>query len=223
METLQTLEEVQNYIGMFDTPWIWGGDFNRPPETLMDQGLHIQAQAHTPIGEWTTCSVGGMIDYFPTPIGEQCPVEQCVKIKQSTIRPHDPIQIRVNRRPHLTEVLRPVAAKKWPEAEAVFPKPTWEEATNKLTEMGWKVPKFSTINPMQDLYLSNLGIREESIDLGDMYCQWSATLTVQEISQPFDNQKEIKKYLGHGEPTAFKYQEKASWFSHGSLQATHEA
>ena len=98
-----------------------------------------------------------MIDYFLTPIGEQCPVDRCQKIKQSTIRPHDPVQIKVNRRPHLTEVLGPVAAKKWPEAEPIHPKPTWEEATNKLAEMGWKVPKFSTINPMQDLYLNNFG------------------------------------------------------------------
>ena len=100
----------------------------------------------------------------------------------------------------------PVVAKKWREAEAIYPKPTWEEATNKLADMGWKVPRFSTINPMQDLYLNNLGIREESIDLSDMYCQWSATLTVQEMSRHFTEQTEIKKYLGQGEPVAFKYQ-----------------
>ena len=71
--------------------------------------------------------------------------------------------------------------------------------------MGWKVLKFSTMNPMQDLYLNQLGIRNESIELGDMYCQWSATLTVQEISQHFEEKADIKKYLGQGEPLAYKY------------------
>ena len=61
------------------------------------------------------------------------------------------------------------------------------------------------MNPMQDLYLSQLGIRNESIEFGDMYCQWSATLTVQEMSQHFTEHADIKKCLGQGEPLAFKY------------------
>ena len=61
------------------------------------------------------------------------------------------------------------------------------------------------MNHMKDLYLNQLGIRHESIELGDMYCKWSATMTVQEISQHFGNPTDIKKYLGQGEPLAFKY------------------
>ena len=33
VETLQTFGEVQAYLGMFNVPWIWGGDFNRPPRS----------------------------------------------------------------------------------------------------------------------------------------------------------------------------------------------
>ena len=177
----------------------------RPPDELLSRGINIPAQAHTPKGEWTTCSVGGMIEYFLSPTGEQCPVEECNKIKQTVVRPRGPVQIQVNKRPHSTQVLGPVAARKWPEAEPIHPKPTWEEAANKLENIGWKVPKLSTMNPMQDLYLNQLRIREESIELGDMFCQWSATLTMQEMSQNFTEQADIKKYLRQREPHAFKY------------------
>ena len=63
------------------------------------------------------------------------------------------------KRPHLTQALGLVAAKKLPDAEPIHQKPTWEEATNKLEQMRWKVPKFSTMNPMQDLHLNQLGVR----------------------------------------------------------------
>ena len=54
------------------------------------------------------------------------------------------------------------------------------------------------------LVLQLLGCNED-IELGDMYCKWSATLTMQEISQHYDTNKEVKKHLGQGEPLAFKY------------------
>ena len=117
IDTISTLGEVQDFLGKFTVPWVWGGDFNRPTEELLSRGINIPAQAPTPKGEWTTCSVGGKIDYFLTPTGEQCPVEECNKIKQTVIRPHDPVQIKVNKRPHVSQVLGLVAARKWPEAD----------------------------------------------------------------------------------------------------------
>ena len=135
--SLYTLSQVQDYLGTFTVPWVWGGDFNRSPEGLLGKGFAIPAQAHTPKGEWSTCTVGGMIDYFLTPACEQCPVDECSKINTTTIRPHFPVQMRVNRGPHFTQVLGPVAAKKWPDAEPIHNKRTWEEAINKLEQMGW--------------------------------------------------------------------------------------
>ena len=104
--------------------------------------------------------------------------KECNMIRGSTIKPHYPVQIQVNQRPRLTKVFGPVGAWKWPEAEPVHPNPSWEEATKKLIEVGWKVPRFSTMNTMQDLYLNKLGIRNESIELANMDCTWSATLTM---------------------------------------------
>ena len=52
------------------------------------------------------------------------------------------------------------------------------------------------MNPMQDLYLNQFGVREASVEMGDMYCQLSATLTVQEISQHYQKDQEIKQLLG---------------------------
>ena len=140
VETLQTIEEVQNYLGMFNVPWVWGGDFSRPPEVMLEQGLHMQVKAYTPKGEGSTCTVGGLIDYFLVPANEPNMARECSMIRRSTIKPHYPVQILVDRRPHLTKVLAPIATKKWPEAEGVFPKITWEQSSAKLKEIGWKLP-----------------------------------------------------------------------------------
>ena len=87
---------------------------------------------------------------------------------QTRIRPHDPVRIQVDQRPHLTRVLAPVAAKKWPEkiVEPLFPKPSWAEAKTKLVEWGWTYPKLSTMNPAQELYINEIGVRKEAVELG---------------------------------------------------------
>ena len=79
IDTIQTFSQVQDYLGTFMVPWVWGGAFNRSPEELLGKGVTIPAQAHTPKGEWSTCTVGRMIDYFLTPTCEHCPVDECTK------------------------------------------------------------------------------------------------------------------------------------------------
>ena len=128
---------------------------------------------------------GRLIDYFLTPVSEVGSVQECKKIVQTRIRPHDPVQISMDRRPHLTKVLTPVQARKWPDKVTVgpmFPKPTWEASKAKLDEWGWKHPKFSTMNPTQELYLKEIGVMTEAVDLGNKYCEWSAAVTVQNIT-----------------------------------------
>ena len=168
IDTIQTFNQVQDYLGSYTVPWVWGGDFNWSPDELIDRGITIPAQAHTPKGEWSTCTVGAMIDYFLTPSWDQCPVEECTKINSTTIKLHYPVQIMADQRPQLTKVLGPVGAKKWREAEPIQRKRSWKVASKQLSDMGRKVLRFSTSNPMQDLYLNQLGIRNESIELGEM-------------------------------------------------------
>ena len=36
IDSLYTLNQVQDYIGTFDVPWLWGGDHNRSPEELVE-------------------------------------------------------------------------------------------------------------------------------------------------------------------------------------------
>ena len=70
-------------------------------------------------------------------------VQECTKIVQTRIRPHDPVRILVDRRPHLTKVLSPVEAKKSPihKGGPLFPKPTWEEAKSPAGGLGVEIPQ----------------------------------------------------------------------------------
>ena len=62
------------------------------------------------------------------------------------------------------------------------------------------------MNPTQELYLQEIGVRTEAVDLGNKYCAWSAAVTVQNITQPYKDDKDIKSHLGLGQPLAFPYQ-----------------
>ena len=126
-------------------------------------------------------------------------------IRGTGIKPHYPVSIRINRRPHLTKVLEPIKAKPWPEAEPAFPRPSWDQAKDKLHTLGWKVPRFSTMNPMQEYYLEQLEVKPGAIEFGDKYCIWSATLTVQDITQHYQEDKMIKEHIGLGQPLVFTY------------------
>ena len=151
--------------------------------------------------------VGGrVIDYFLTPMAELASVLECTKITQTRIRPHDPVAIKVDRRPHLTKVLAPKVAKKRPEGEPAYQGPTWTEARANLKPWGWTHPKFSIMNPAQELYLYEMRVMIEAVDLGNKYCEWSAAVTVQNITPHYKDEKDIKSHLGMGQPLAFSYQ-----------------
>ena len=127
LETQVTFEEAQGYLSAYAIPWLWGGDFNRTAEELLSKGLYLSAHAHLPKDTNSTCVVGGrLIDYFLTPVISVGSVRECTKIVQTRIRPHEPVRILVDRRPHFTRVLAPVEAKKWPMKVVgpMFPKPS---------------------------------------------------------------------------------------------------
>ena len=56
------------------------------------------------------------------------------------------------------------------------------------------------------MYLNEIGVRTEAVDLGNKYCEWSAAVTVQNITPHYKDDKDIKSHLGMGQPLAFSYQ-----------------
>ena len=154
IDTTQTLSQVQDYLGTYIVPWVWGGDFNRSPEELLGKRIASPAQAHTPKGEWSTCTVGGMIDYFLTPAADQCTVEECTKNENNNNQASLSNTNKSKQKIAFNQSIRTCGGFEKPEAEPIHDRPTWEQATKTLEKMGWKVPKFSTMNPMQDLYLN---------------------------------------------------------------------
>ena len=177
---------------------------------MLSKGVYLNAYAHVLKGATSTCVVGGrLIDYFLTPVAEVGSVQECTKIVQSRIRPHDPVRLRLDRRPHLTKVLAPGQAKELLEKVPVgpmFQTPSWNQSKAKSKEWGWAYPKFSTMNPTQELYLNEIGVRDTAVDLGNKCCEWSAAVTVQNITQHYQRDKDIKSHLGMGQPLAFSYQ-----------------
>ena len=39
IDTIQTFSQVQDYLGTFMVPWVWGSDFNRSPEEVLGKGV----------------------------------------------------------------------------------------------------------------------------------------------------------------------------------------
>ena len=75
------------------------------------------------------------------------------------------------------------------------------------------------MNPTQELYIHEIGVRTEAVDLGNKYCEWSAAVTVQEITQHYKEDKDIKSHLGMGQPLAYAYQGRPKGL-HRKIQGT---
>ena len=58
---------------------------------------------------------------------------------------------------------------------------------------------------MQEFYIEELEVKPEAIELGDQYCAWSATLTVQSISQHYQEDQKSKEHVGMGQPLVYTY------------------
>ena len=59
-EALITFNQVQNYIDQYTCPYVWGGDFNRPPDTMVEESRnrYMAIRTHAPSAK-STCSVRG--------------------------------------------------------------------------------------------------------------------------------------------------------------------
>ena len=64
------------------------------------------------------------------------------------------------------------------------------------------------MNPVQDHCLDNTEIKTDAVELSDQYCEWSAIVTVQHISQNCKEDKDIRSHLGMGQPSALAYQDR---------------
>ena len=156
IEALGTFTKVREYLDTFTIPYIWGGDFNRPPEQLTQEtannGLGIRCFA--PQGVHSTCSNGGLIDYYASHVSESDILKDVAIVRDAPISPHFPVQARVPANIKDTMVKTQVTAPDWPVLIGPLLEPwTWEQSqhnswqTNdgRLPKWRFRTPGRSTI------------------------------------------------------------------------------
>ena len=91
-EALVTFRQVQNYVEQYTCPYVWGGDYNRTPSTLVEESRNrfMAIRTHAP-NATSTCSVGGLIDYFVTHEHEHQILDDIEVIKDTVVTPHCPV------------------------------------------------------------------------------------------------------------------------------------
>ena len=72
LEASGTFTQVREFLESFTISYVWGGDFNRPPEQLISETAQscLGVVAFPPAGVFRTCSNGGLIDYFVSHVNE---------------------------------------------------------------------------------------------------------------------------------------------------------
>ena len=62
-QAITTFDQVQKYIDQYTCPYIWGGDYNRPPEKVVEESeaRYMAIRTYAPRVH-STCSGGGLID-----------------------------------------------------------------------------------------------------------------------------------------------------------------
>ena len=74
-----------------------GADFNRSPEEMVSEseGRYMAITTHAPQTR-TTCSVGGLIDYFVTHENERTIKSDVRVISDTVVTPHSPVAATIN-------------------------------------------------------------------------------------------------------------------------------
>ena len=74
-----------------------GSDFNRTPEEMVAESdsRYMAVATHAPQTH-TTCSVGGLIDYFVTHENEQEIISDIQVIKDTVVTPHSPVAATIS-------------------------------------------------------------------------------------------------------------------------------
>ena len=206
-EALVTFNQVQQYVEAYTCPYIWGGDFNRTPDIMVEEASHraMAIRTHAP-RTYSTCSVGGLIDYFVTHEHEHDILEDIEVIKDRVVTPHSPVAATIREDIHMSKALQQVVAPKWPQGDPVHEQLSWEQSLNFLREdLEWKIHPERYQDQLQEQYAHHLGIRIPGNQMADAYSIWSATTAIQLLSVHTRDTKEYRKYLGDGHKARFWY------------------
>ena len=158
----------------------------------------MAVRTHAPQAQ-TTCSVGRLIDYFVTHANEHHILKDIEIIKDTVVSPHSPVAATIRADIYQTRTLQQVVAPKLPQCDPVHERVSWEEAQTSLRdEIKWKVQPCRYQDDMQENYVKQIGSHTAGMQMSDIYSVWSATNTVQMMSEHTRDPKEIKKYLGLG-------------------------
>ena len=98
-EAITTFDQVQKYIDQYTCPYIWGADFNRSPEEMVteSESRYMAISTHAPRVR-TTCSVGGLIDYYVTHENERDIISDICVIKDTVVKPQTtPLAATINK------------------------------------------------------------------------------------------------------------------------------
>ena len=112
----------------------------------------------------------------------------------------------INENIYATKTLQQVVSPKWPQGDPVHERVTWEEAQRILfDDIRWKSHPYRLQDGMQEYYIKNLGLQTASMQMADVYSVWSATNTVQMISEHTRDISEMRKYLSLGQKARYWY------------------
>ena len=99
----------------------------------------------------TTCSTGGLIDYFVSHANEHQILADVAVLKDTVVTPHSPVMATIREDLYQTRTLQKVVAPKWPQCEPVNDKVSWEEAQRMRREdIKWKTPPCRYQDEMQE-------------------------------------------------------------------------
>ena len=77
----------------------------------------------------STCSAGGLIDYFVTHANEHHILEDVTVIEDTVVTPHSPVAATIREDIYQTRTLQHVVAPKWPQCDPVHERASWEKST----------------------------------------------------------------------------------------------
>ena len=174
---------------------------------MVEESSHsaMAIRTHAP-RTYSTCSVGGLIDYFVTHEHEHDILDDIEVIKDTVVTPHSPVAATIREDVYMSSALQQLVAPKWPQGDPIHEQLSWEQSLNFLREdLKWKIHPERYQDHAQEQYAQHLGVRTPGNQMADAYSIWSATTTVQLLSSHTRDAKEIAKYLGTGQKAKFWY------------------
>ena len=154
---------------------MWGGDFNRPPQQLEAETAQngLGTRCFYRKGVHSTCSNGGLIDYFVSHISDTDLIRDVGIVHDSPISPHYLVECTIPANIKDTMVKEQVQAPTWPTIIGPLLEPwSWGRAEQFLEEQGWKAPYHRFSDARQEHYSLSIGTKDQSIRFADRYSVW---------------------------------------------------